>query len=102
MTKFAVVVVGYITKWIEVEPLTTIIKQKVSNFVWRSIVCQFGVPNTIISDNGKQFNNASFKRFCSNLGIRHLYSLSTHPQANEHVEVVNKIIKRKLKAKIEG
>ena len=62
--KFIVVAVDYFTKWAEAEPLATITKQKVRNFVWRSIVCRFGIPRALVSDNGKQFNNPKFRDFC--------------------------------------
>jgi len=51
-TKHLLVVVDYFTKWIKTEPLVTISAQNVQNFVWKNIVCRFGVPNTIVSDNG--------------------------------------------------
>jgi len=51
-TKFLIVGVDYFTKWIEAEPLASISAKNIKNFVWRSIVCQFGVPNTKITDNG--------------------------------------------------
>jgi len=53
--KFLLVVVDYFTKWIEVEPLASITTNKVQSFVWKNIICMFGLPNTIISDNGRQF-----------------------------------------------
>ena len=68
--KYAVVAIDYFTKWAEAEPLATITEKRVTDFVWRSIVCRFGVPHTIITDNGKQFDNTNFWEFCSNLGIK--------------------------------
>ena len=47
--KFTIVGVDYFTKWVE---LATIIEQKV-HFVWRSIICRFGIPKALVSDNGK-------------------------------------------------
>jgi len=52
-TKHLLVVMDYFTKWIEVEPLAAISSKNVQNFVWKNIVCRFGVPNTIVSDNGR-------------------------------------------------
>ena len=50
--KFLVVGIDYFTKWVEVEPLTKITQQNVKNFVWKNIVCRFGVPRVVISENG--------------------------------------------------
>ena len=62
--KFIVVGVDCFTKWAEAEPLAMITKQKVRNFVWRSIICRLGIPRALISDNGKQFDNPKFRDFC--------------------------------------
>ena len=73
------VAVDHFTKWAEAEPLATITKQKIRNFVWRSIMCRFGIPRALVSDNGKQFDNAKFKDFCAELEIKNYYSFPAHP-----------------------
>ena len=77
--KFIIVAVDYFTKWAEAEPLATIIEQKIRNFVWRAIICRFGIPRALVSDNGKQFDNAKFRDFCAELGIKNYYSSPAHP-----------------------
>ena len=39
----------------------------VKKFVWKNIVTRFGVPNSLISDNGLQFDNRAFRKFCYDL-----------------------------------
>ncbi|MGV7994897.1 integrase catalytic domain-containing protein, partial [Mycobacterium kansasii] len=65
--KFAIVAVDYFTKWAEAEPVAKITEQKVIDFVWKNIICRFGVPRTIVSDNGRQFDNERFKGMCREL-----------------------------------
>ena len=60
------------------------------------------IPNTIVIDNGKQFDNANFKAFCFNFDIKNAFFFSAHPQANGQVVAVNKIIKENLKVKLES
>jgi len=55
--KFLLVTIDYFTKWVEAEALATITEAEVQNFVWKNIVCRFGIPRTIISDNDRQFDN---------------------------------------------
>ena len=62
--KYAIVAVDYFTKWAEAEPLATITTKKVINFVVRNIICLFGLPRTIITDNRAQFDSVEFKDFC--------------------------------------
>ena len=98
--KFAVMVMDYFTMWVEAEPLSTILRQSAPTSSGGNI-CLFGVPYSIITDNGKQFNNPVVKEMCQELGIHKLFSTPRHPQANEQVEMVNKTIKDNLKKKLE-
>ena len=68
--KFLVVGIDYFIKWVEVEALATITKKKVRSFVWKNIVCKYSMPRIFVSDNGKQFDNDTFRDLCSQLGIK--------------------------------
>jgi hypothetical protein len=50
--KHLIVIVDYYSKWIELEPLASITSMKVQNFVFRQIICRFGIPEEVICDNG--------------------------------------------------
>ena len=100
--KFLLVAIDYFTKWVEVEALATIIETKVQNFVWKNIICRFGIPRTIISDNGRQFYSQAFRSFCSNLGIRNKYSSPGHPQANGQTKLTNRTLLRLIKSRLVG
>jgi transposase-like protein len=47
------------TKWMEVEPACTIPARSAVKFIC-GLVCRFGVPNHIITDNGNQFTSGLF------------------------------------------
>ena len=51
--KFLIVAIDYFTNWVETELVTMITEAKVTSFVWKNIICRFGIPHVIISDNGK-------------------------------------------------
>ena len=80
--KFLIVAVDYFTKWIEAKPLTTIMAQQIQQFVWKDIICRYGVPHTIITDNGRQFIDKELAKFYIGLGIKHITSSVEHPQTN--------------------
>ncbi|XP_041001603.1 uncharacterized protein K02A2.6-like [Juglans microcarpa x Juglans regia] len=67
--KFVVVAVYYFTKWVEAEALATITTSNIMRFLWRLVVCKFGVPRTIISDNGRQFDSEHYCNWCRELGV---------------------------------
>jgi len=58
--KYRIVATEYITKWIEVKLVAQITVQKVQHFVWKNVVCQFGAPRHMVSDNetNLQVNNS--------------------------------------------
>ncbi|XP_076927193.1 uncharacterized protein LOC143590659 [Bidens hawaiensis] len=58
--KFLPVAVDYFTNWPEVNPLASIKGKKVINFVWKNIICRYGMPGEIVMDNGKQFTENPF------------------------------------------
>jgi hypothetical protein len=72
--KFLVVTIDYFTKWVEVKPLATISEKNVKGFVWKAVICRFGIPQVLIFNNGKQFDNGPFKELCSQLNIKNHYS----------------------------
>ena len=64
----------------------------VKRFIWKNIVTRFGVPYTLISDNGFQFDSKTFRKYYSDLGIKNRYSIPAYPQGNGQAEAVNKVI----------
>ncbi|GKD36430.1 reverse transcriptase domain-containing protein [Tanacetum coccineum] len=90
--RFLVVEIDYFTKWVEAKPLILTTGKHMERFVWEYIVCRFGVPQIVISDNGKQFAEGTFPIFCQKLKILQAFTSVYHPQANGQVEVTNREI----------
>ena len=44
--KFLVVDINYFTKWVEAEALETSMEKNIQNFVWRNIICRYGIPKS--------------------------------------------------------
>jgi len=98
--KFILVAVDYFTKWVEAEALANITARQVHSFVWRNIICRFGLPHTIIMDNGRQFIDKKLRDFYKQVGIRHVTSSVEHPQTNGQAEAMNKVIVAELKERL--
>ena len=71
--RWLLVSMDYFTKWVEVERLANIKDVDAKRFVWKNIVTWFGIPHTLISDNGLQFDSKAFRRYCCDLGITNRY-----------------------------
>ena len=61
---------------------------------------RFGAPRTIISAGGSHFENKVFEKLMSRYGIKHIMSLTYHPQTNGQVEISNREIKKILEKTI--
>ncbi|GJT87043.1 reverse transcriptase domain-containing protein [Tanacetum coccineum] len=90
----------YFTKWIEAKAVATITGSQVKKFVWDNIVCRFGLPGEIVSDNGKQFSDNPFKDWCEKLNITQRFASVKHPQSNGLVERANRSLGEGIKARL--
>ncbi|KAK8957146.1 hypothetical protein KSP39_PZI000272 [Platanthera zijinensis] len=99
--KFIIMAIDYFTKWVEVEPLAKITEENAKQFVWKNIICRFGIPAIIIADNGTQFTGKSFTKLCEDLKINLRHTIVAHPQANGQIKVTNRTILKCLKTRLE-
>ena len=95
--KFLLIATDYFSKWVEAEAYASIKDKDVSKFVWRNIVCQLGISQASVADNGPQFDSIAFRTFYSKLKIKNLYSMPRYPQSNGQVEATNKTLLTTLK-----
>ncbi|GKD56545.1 reverse transcriptase domain-containing protein [Tanacetum coccineum] len=98
--KFLIVAMDYFMKWIEAKAVATITGSQVKKFVWDNIVCRFGLPGEIVSDNGKQFSDNPFKDWCEKLNITQRFASVKHPQFNGLVERANRSLGEGIKARL--
>jgi transposase InsO family protein len=99
--RWLIVATDYFTKWVEAEPLANIRDRDSIKFVWKNIITRFEIPKTIISDNGTQFTSKPFTKYCSELGIKKVYSSPAYPQSNGQAEASNKTVLDGIKKRLE-
>src|SRR3954470_21712634 len=85
------VAVDKFTKWIEARPIKKLDGPTAVRFV-ADLVCRYGVPNSIITDNGTNFVKGALARYASQQGIRLDLASVAHPQSNGQVERANGLI----------
>ena len=95
--KFLLVATNYFSKWVEAEAYANIKDKDVSKFVWKNIICRFGISQVIVADNEPQFDSIAFRTFLSKLKIKNPYSTPCYPQSNGQVEATNKTLISALK-----
>ncbi|XP_055591110.1 uncharacterized protein K02A2.6-like [Uranotaenia lowii] len=70
--------------------------------ILRDLFARFGMPTTLVSDNGPQFCSALFQNFCAENGIQHLTTAPFHPQSNGQAERFVDTFKRAIRKIREG
>jgi transposase InsO family protein len=93
------VAIDKFSKRVKVCPITNLRAEQAVTF-FTDIVYRFGVPNSIITDNGSQFMGRKFLEFCDKFHIRADWAAMAHPQTNSQVERANDIILQGLKPRI--
>jgi transposase InsO family protein len=93
------VAVDKFSKWIEARPITKLQTEQAVSF-FTDIIHRFGVPNSIITDNGSQFTGRKFLEFCDKHHIHVDWAAIAHPQTNGQVERANGMILQGLKSRI--
>jgi hypothetical protein len=63
------VAVDKFSKWIEARPIVNVRSEEAVSF-FTNIIYRFGIPDTIITDNGTQFTGKKFLNFCDDNHIR--------------------------------
>jgi transposase InsO family protein len=93
------VAVDKFTKWVEAALVTAQDSTAAINFI-KSIVFRFGVPYSIIIDNGTNFTSKEFKSYCKGLGIKLKFTSVAHPKTNGQVKKANGLICNGIKKRL--
>ena len=64
----------------------------------RILLCHYGLPEQLDSDNRAQFISSEFVYFMQANGIKHIRSAPYHPSSNGQVERFVQTLKRSLRA----
>ena len=99
--KLFLIMIDAHSKWIEAvctsSTSSTVVIEEL-----RTVFSSFGLPETIVTDNGSGFTSGEFKEFLRGNGVRHITSAPYHPASNGLAERAVQIVKKGLKKVSEG
>jgi hypothetical protein len=98
--RFILVATDYFTKWTEAVPLRNMTYQEVISFVQEHIIYQFGIPQTLTTNQGPSFMSHQFREFAESMKIKLLNYSPHYAQANGQVEASNKVLIKIIKKRI--
>ena len=95
------IIIDAFSKWIEVFPMTTVTSSATISKL-KVLFAQFGLPDTIVSDNGPSLVSKEFESYLTQHGIRHITSSPYHPASNGLAERAVQLVKNGLKKDTDG
>ena len=67
--RYLIVVMDYLTKWLEAKPLKQVKAIDVAEFIFKEIISRHGVPEVILTDRGTEFNNQCIIAASTHFGL---------------------------------
>ena len=98
---FIFIIIDYFTKWVQAASYASVTKSVVARFIKKEIICRYGLPKRIISDNGLNLNNYIIMEIRTYFNIKHHNSVPYQPKMNGAVEAANKNVKKIIAKGIE-
>lgn len=84
-------------KWVEAILVTFKIGKQIVQFILNYIICRYGVPMCIVTDNGQPFKYQEVSKLCEQFKIQQHFATPYYPQSNGQAEETNKTILKILK-----
>ncbi len=94
---YILVVIEYFTKWVECYPLKDITAYSVADVFCREYITHYGLPQMIITDQGRQFESKLYQEMCTMLGIDKRRGTPFHPRTDGLSERFMSTLQRMLK-----
>lgn len=86
------IVLDHMSKFVWLKPLRKASAKNLVHFLEEDIFHAFGVPETILSDNGVQFISRDMKTLVNKYGVQHIFTATHSPQANASERVNRSVI----------
>lgn len=99
--KYVLVAMDYFSKWPEVYAIPNQEATTVARVLVDNLVCRFGVPLELHSDQGRNFESHVFQELCRLLGIHKTRTTALHPQSDGMVERFNRTLEEYLSKVVE-
>jgi len=79
---------------VEAPSYANVARKVVVKFIKKELICRYGIPERIITDNATNLNNQMMSELCEEFNIKHHNSSPYHPKMNGAMEAANKNIKK--------
>ncbi|CAH2300321.1 hypothetical protein XELAEV_18029151mg, partial [Pelobates cultripes] len=94
--EYALVIVDMFSGWPEAYPVANITAKTTAKRLLTDVVCRFGLPEVIESDQGPAFTATVTKEIWTALGVTLAFHTPYHPQSSGKVERMNGTLKARM------
>ena len=84
--RYVLVMVDCFSRWTEACPLPDKTAHSVADAFFNQVVCRFGMPSVIHSDQGREFENKIMQELCILCGSHNTRTTPYHPESDGMVE----------------
>ena len=99
--KYIVVIGDYFTKWMEAYATPNHRAETIAKVVVEGFISRFGIPSTIHTDQGRDFESNLFRDMCKRMEIEKTRTTPWHPQSDGMVERFNRTLETMLRQTIQ-
>lgn len=96
--RYLLTIVDRYSRWPEAIPLHDMTAETVARAFVETWIARFGIPETVTTDQGRQFESDLFRELSRAMGSKHVRTTAYHPQSNGLVERFHRTLKAAIMA----
>ena len=90
--RYILVIGDYFTKWKEAFAMKDMEATTIARLLVNEVICRFGVPDSIHTDQGRNFESTLIQEICKLLEIKKTRTTPYHPQSDGLIERFNRTL----------
>ena len=96
--RYLFTIIDRFSRWTEAIPIPDLSSSTIIRALYDGWICRFGLPEKIVTDQGRSFLSSDFQNFCTRMGIKHSWTTAYHPQSNGMIERFHRTLKTAIKS----